>query len=273
MTIPSPGSVAWFEIDTADPKAAQDFYGTLLGWTFQPVPAPDGRTYTLITVPGDPYPTGGIRPTGTGGEEGITVSMVSTDAAADVARLKDLGATVVLPPAKAADGGDYARLKDTRGNLFTIWTPPVTSWTPPEQSAGNGAGRQSDQRAGAPQPGSFAWFEIGTADIEATKNFYAEAFGWTYQRDPGAVARPYYGVTTGGERSTGGLSDNSAEAVVAEYAIPLFLSLDVPATVAKAQSLGATVEFGPETTTYGLAFARLKDPRGVSFGLFSMPQG
>ncbi|MCZ0970676.1 VOC family protein [Streptomyces albulus] len=123
MAFPSRGSVVWIEIDTTDAHAVQDFYGSLFGWSFPGMPAPDGGTYHLIQPAGAAFPMGGILENRSGGRGGIVLSAVSLDVADDVARLKDLGATVVVPPSKAADGGDYARLKDPRGNLFAIWTP------------------------------------------------------------------------------------------------------------------------------------------------------
>ncbi|MEK2476628.1 VOC family protein [Streptomyces noursei] len=258
-----PGSVVWFEIDTADPKAVKDFYGSLLGWTFQTVPTPDSRTYTLITAPGAALPMGGFREGAPDGQEGFVLAVRSTDVEADVARLKDLGATVVQPPVPSADGGRSARLKDPRGNLISVWKAPE----PPA-----GAGTLPDAGAGAPLPGSLGWFEIGTADLEASKKFYADAFGWNYVHDTGVTSRSYFAaVTPGDQRGSGGLGDNSQAEGAKDYAAPQFVTPDVPAAVAKAATLGATVEAGPETTAYGLTYARLKDPHGIRFLLFSFP--
>ncbi|MFF4948474.1 VOC family protein [Streptomyces chattanoogensis] len=260
MATMDPGSVVWFEIDTADPQAAKDFYGSLLGWTFQTVPVADGRTYTLITAKGAPLPMGGLWEPAAVSEEAMSLSVRSADVDTDVARLKDLGATVVAPTGPAADGGRYARLRDPRGTLFSVW----------QQPAGNAADQQPGP--GVPLPGSMAWFEIGTADIEASKTFYADAFGWNYIHDTGVTSRPYFAaVTPGAERGSGGLGDNSTAKGTRDYAAPQFLTPDVPTAVEKAKSLGATAEAGPETTAYGLTFARLKDPRGIRFLLFSLP--
>ncbi|GAU65845.1 hypothetical protein SSP35_02_02120 [Streptomyces sp. NBRC 110611] len=258
-----PGSVVWFEIDTADAQAVKDFYGSLLGWTFQPVPAPDGRTYTLISASGAALPMGGFREGAPDGQEGFVLAVRSADVDADVARLKDLGATVVLPPGPSADGGRSARLKDPRGNAISVWKAP-------EQPAG--ADALLDAGDGAPLPGSLGWFEIGTADLEASKTFYADAFGWNYVHDTGVTSRPYFAaVVPGDQRGSGGLADNSQAEGTKDYAAPQFMTPDVPAAVAKATELGATVETAPETTAYGLTYARLTDPHGNRFLLFSFP--
>ncbi|MFF4603647.1 VOC family protein [Streptomyces sp. NPDC001339] len=266
MGLMDSGSVVWFEIDTADLESVKDFYGSLFGWSFQTVPAAEDRSYTLVTAQGAAMPMGGIWAPGVGAEETAVLSVRSADVAADVARLKDLGATVVVPPGPAADGGVVARLKDPRGTLFAVWQAPEQAPTGVEGGL---------QGAGVPLPGTLGWFEIGTGDLEASKRFYADAFGWNYVHDTGVTSRTYFAaVTPGDERGSGGLADTGTDkdgTSVKDYAIPQFVAPDVPAAVTKATELGASVESGPETTTYGLTFARLKDPRGIRFLIFSLP--
>ncbi len=219
---------------------------------------PGADTYTLIFAAGAALPMGGIRQSAAAGGETMSLSVRSADVEADTARLKGLGATVVVASSPAADGGRLARLQDPRGTLFSVWRAP-------EQPA-------AAADSGIPRPGSLAWFEIGTADIEASKAFYTDAFGWKYVQDTGVTSLPYYAaVTPGGERGSGGLADTSAQPGAQDYAAPQFIVPDVPATVTTAKALGAKVETGPESTTYGLTFARLTDPRGIRFVLFSPP--
>ncbi|PSJ27112.1 VOC family protein [Streptosporangium nondiastaticum] len=263
MGMMDPGSVVWFEVDTTDPQAVKDFYGSLLGWTFQTVPTPDGRTYTLISADGAPLPMGGFWEPAPGVGEGFVLAVRSADVDADIARLKDHGADVVSAAGPAADGGRSARLTDPRGTHFSIWQSPTQ---PPAADA------QPDAAPGAPVPGSLGWFEIGTADIETSKTFYANAFGWTYIHDTGVASRTYFAaVTPGDTMGSGGLADTGTSDGARDYAAPQFLTPDVPAAVARATQLGATVESGPETTAYGLTHARLTDPRGNRFLLFTPP--
>lgn len=116
MSFMSPGGVVWFEIGTADPKAVQAFHRPALGWTFEvdPDSSTDGRTYTRIMAPGARWPMGAIYH-GEAGGESINLSVYSTDIAADVEKLKVLGATVIVPATAVGDvtvfnpgGADYA---------------------------------------------------------------------------------------------------------------------------------------------------------------------
>ncbi|MER7468119.1 VOC family protein [Streptomyces sp. NPDC097981] len=257
MEAPPLDMVFGFEIDTSDPRAVKDFYGPWLGWTFELEPAPGaaGVVLTRITTPEALAPTGQIRQHPAGAEEAITLRVESADVAADAARLQKLGATVVTPAAEDGDGTVRARITDPRGNVLTLVAP---------------AGGVTPQ---APQPGAMAQFELSTTDLEASRAFYNAAFGWGFEYDPGSVGTPYHGIRTRGPIPTGGAYDHSGNPQAPEFAIISILTTDVGATVAKAVSLGAKVDDEPRSTTYGLVFARLIDPRGNRIGLFSLPQG
>ncbi|MEU4849535.1 VOC family protein [Streptomyces gilvosporeus] len=252
--------ISGFEIDTADAKGVKDFYGPLMGWTFatEPGSGADGSTCIRITAPGAAAPMGLVRQHAAGGREATSLRVFSGDVAADAARLEKLGAAVVAPAAPDGDRSVRARVTDPRGNVLTL--------------VSRTGAQEAEQGAGRPQPGAFASFEIGTTDAEATRAFYAQAFGWRFEPDPGSVSAPYYSIFTG-PVPTGGMYDYSAVADGAEFAMPTFLATDVPTNVSRAVSLGGAVEYGPEATTYGLVFARLTDPHGNRFGLFTMPQG
>ncbi|PKV90098.1 VOC family protein [Streptomyces sp. TLI_146] len=133
-----------------------------------------------------------------------------------------------------------ARLADHRGNVLTL----VSRTSAPE----------TEQGGSRPQPGAFASFEIGTTDATATRAFYAQAFDWRSEQDPGSVSAPYYSIFTG-PVPTGGMHDYSTVTDSAEFAMPTFLATDVPTDVSRAVSHGRTVEYGPEAAIYGLAFA------------------
>jgi uncharacterized protein len=109
------------------------------------------------------------------------------------------------------------------------------------------------------------WFEIGTDKPEEAKRFYGELFGWTYG------GGRYAEVTTpGADGPTGGIFDSQGE--FPSYAIFYVTVEDVPATLAKAESLGAKTMVPPTTTPDGLVFAQLRDATGNYFGVFSPPR-
>ncbi|MFI6502367.1 VOC family protein [Nonomuraea typhae] len=251
------GNVVWFEISAA----VKDFYGRLLGWGFalDPDSSAGGVTYTRIMAPGREFPMGAVYEGP--GMEAPNVSIVSADVAADQARLEKLGATVVVPATQVSDVTTFARLADPQGNVFSLFQNDRT----PERLR-EFSGRAREQMSAAPVPGAYAWFEIGTGDVQATREFYGQAFGWTIVLDDSAGGKPYANVFTGDDRPTGGVYEQGVD-----YLMPCFLVTDVPATTARAVDLGARVEFGPDANPDGLVYARLIDPRGGRFGVFSTP--
>ncbi len=117
----------------------------------------------------------------------------------------------------------------------------------------------------APRYNAVEWFELGTDKPEDAKRFYGELFGWTYASDG-----RYSEVTLpGAHRPEGGVFDSQGE--FPNYAIFYVTVEDVPATLAKAESLGAKVLVPPTTGPDGLVFAQLQDSTGNHFGVFSPP--
>jgi hypothetical protein len=109
------------------------------------------------------------------------------------------------------------------------------------------------------------WQLIAT-DPEAAAKFYGEAFGWRVDR---ANALGYRAVD-GGE---GGMSGGIWPAPPGAGAfVQLFVEVaDVEAAVARAVGLGATVLLPRAVLPDGDVMAVLRDPQGVSFGLFTPP--
>ncbi|WP_229891716.1 VOC family protein [Streptomyces mashuensis] len=271
----SPGQVVWFEIGTNVPEAVTSFYGPLLGWTFEvdPDSSIDGRTYTRILAPGAPWPMGAIQQ-GDTGDEAVNLSVLSADVHADVEKLTALGATVVVPATRVGDVTVFARFKDPRGNLFSLFSRSASERFE-ERIAGTGESMQ--QAVFAPKPGSMAWFEIGTTDPRATIGFYTNAFGWRIEEDDTAGGDRYFTVFgSGAQWPSGGMRDHSGDGTAGggargDYAMPCFMVTDVAATTAAAQEAGARVEHGPESNRDGLVHSRVVDPHGNRFGLFSRP--
>ncbi|MWA08368.1 VOC family protein [Streptomyces sp. BA2] len=271
MSFMSPGQVVWFEIGTTDPRAVTYFYGPLLGWRFE-VDADssiDGRTYTRILAPGAPWPMGAIQQ-GDTGDEAINLSILSADVHTDINKLTGLGATVVVPATPVGDVTVFARLKDPRGNLFSLFSQS-TSQRFEERIAGT---EEYMRRAAfTPEPGTMAGFQIGTTDVQATTDFYTQGFGWRFEKDDTNGDVPSLAVLgPGAEYPSGLLWDHSGEnGSAADYVMPTFLVTDAAATATAAQEEGARVEQQPRSAPAGPVRARIRDPRGNRFGLLSQP--
>ena len=116
--------------------------------------------------------------------------------------------------------------------------------------------------------GRFLWCELMTTDPEAAEGFYAAVVGWGTQAYTG-LENPYT-MWMKGETPVGGLMTLPAEAR-AGGAPPNWMSYvgtpDADATVARAQSLGGTLELGPREIRGTGRFAVLSDPQGAVFAV------
>jgi hypothetical protein len=113
-----------------------------------------------------------------------------------------------------------------------------------------------------------AWFQIGTGEPEAAKEFYGDLFGWSTTPDPNSpgyelISYPGAEAPSGGIMRTEGSTDN--------HAMFLVLVEDVAAVCARAEQLGGKVAHPPATTPNGLVFADLLDRSGNRIGVFTPP--
>jgi uncharacterized protein len=120
-----------------------------------------------------------------------------------------------------------------------------------------------------PAPNTVAWFQIGTDEPEAAREFYGSLFGWNCAPDPnleGYDLISYSGAEhpSGGIMRTGGGAENHASFLV--------LVEDVAAVCARTEQLGGKVLNPPAKTPDGLVFADLLDRSGNRFGVFTPPQ-
>ena len=119
--MPGFNAIAWFEVGTDDPAAAERFYGDVLGWTV----AHDGNPgYEVFTTGDADGVHGGLFNT-EGKLPGYAIfSVVVEDVAATCRRAEEAGGKVQRAPQVSPDGLTFAYLLDPAGNHFGIFTPP-----------------------------------------------------------------------------------------------------------------------------------------------------
>ena len=115
--------IGWFEIGTDNPEAAQQFYGSVFGWTFA---AEDGPVpYHVVTTPAPDSIKGGIFPTGGQLPNYAVFYIVVQDVAATCVSAEAAGGKVLVPATQGGDGLWFAHLLDPSGNHFGIYSPPA----------------------------------------------------------------------------------------------------------------------------------------------------
>jgi predicted enzyme related to lactoylglutathione lyase len=110
--------------------------------------------------------------------------------------------------------------------------------------------------------GRFVWHELMTPDPPASQAFYTK-LGWKTQP---FEQNPSYVMFTG---PSGPLGATVAWVGGAAHWIPYIGSTDIRQTVDKAKGLGASVVKDITATGAGGDYAVLKDPQGVTFGVYA----
>jgi predicted enzyme related to lactoylglutathione lyase len=115
--------------------------------------------------------------------------------------------------------------------------------------------------------GEVAFFELGVADVERGKRFYAALFGWTFTPGPSGAGSMIQTPTI-----PGGI--HGGDAGSAPY---LFFQVDdLDAAVARVRELGGEVEGrdldgdAASQARYG-RFTLCRDDQGSPFGLYQPP--
>ncbi|MES2442846.1 MAG: VOC family protein [Pseudomonadota bacterium] len=255
MTNPH-GSFIWYELLTADARAAKAFYDDVVGWNIDAEPAPGGMDYRMIVASdgmaggvmalGAEMLAGGAKPTWLGyfGVDDVDASVASIVAG---------GGQVHLPAFDIPGIGRLAMVTDPQGIPFY-----VMRGASPESST-------AYQRMGL---GHVSWNELLTPDAPAALAFYEEQF---------AVKR-IGGMDMGamGEYSFIANTESDGGAIGAVMPLPpgghpgwffYFRVPDIDAARARVEAGGGKVRHGPMEVPGGEWVISADDPEGVPFGL------
>jgi predicted enzyme related to lactoylglutathione lyase len=116
--------------------------------------------------------------------------------------------------------------------------------------------------------GKFFWNELRTRDAEASKKFFSDTLGWTFERMPTPEGGGTYWIATSGGEPVAGLFpiDGTAFASLPEAWIAFIAVDDVDARVKKATKAGAEILQQPFEVPNVGRVAILRDPRGTWIG-------
>ena len=246
----APGTPCWVDLATPDLDAAERFYGALFGWEIPELPN-SAEMGGYRRAKKDGRDVGGAMPLMQEGQPPAWSTYVSVDDADAIARaVQENGGTMIAEPMEVSSYGRLAIFTDPEGAFFGIWEP------------GDFAGAELVN-----EPGAFSWNELETRDPERAKEFYGRVFGWEFDREDAPGGMPY-NVARVGENRVAGMADISGrmpDAVPAHW-ITYFVVEDTEDAMAKAESAGGAVQFGPIEIPVG-RFAMLTDPWGAAFAV------
>ena len=253
-----PGTFCWVDLSTPDPDAAKAFYSALLGWEIEDLPGPHGN-YSIARVGGEPV-AALVRQVSEEIDAGVPPhwnSYVSVESADEtVARAEDLGANAFGAAFDVGEEGRIGVFRDPVGAATCVW----------QAGTHFGAGRVNEI-------GCLTWNELGTAEVDRASEFYTGLFGWAAEpMDTGGG--PAYVVISVGERSNGGIREQSPEeraAGVPSSWMPYFAVESTDESVEKATRMGGRVLAGPMDIGNGGRIAALADPQGAAFAFWAGP--
>jgi uncharacterized protein len=168
-----------------------------------------------------------------------------------VAKVKELGGSLVMGPMDVMEEGRLAFLADPTGAHFGVW--------------------QARRHRGAQvidEPGAMAWREVNTPDAEKARDFYGALFGLESKKLEGPMT---YWTLHKGEDTVGGVLQMTKEWVgVPPHWMTYFAVADADAAVKRVAELGGKVSVPPFDTPYG-RISVANDPTGAVFSVVQLP--
>ena len=117
--------------------------------------------------------------------------------------------------------------------------------------------------------GRIVWHDLMTVDLEASKAFYQELFGWTtFQQDMGPVGS--YTVIKHRGEAIGGMVATDPRHGVSTHWLTYVTVDDVNGLCARIKSLGGNVAVEPRGVPGAGNFAILQDPQETVFSAIQM---
>jgi predicted enzyme related to lactoylglutathione lyase len=245
------GRVLWYELLTADVRAAEAFYTDVVGWTVAPFEG-SPEPYDMWMRAGG-VAVGGVMKMPQGlnvpPHWGMYVGVPRLEDA--VARIERLEGGALSPVIDVPSVGRMRTMRDPQGAAFSVYEPA----SPPEQPEGD------------VQLGDVAWHELYTTDAAAAMTFYTELFNWqpTEAIDMGDMGKYHM---FGRSRPLGGMMNKPREmAQVPPHWGFYFHVPDVHAGAERVKANGGRVLNGPMEVPGGDWIVNCMDPQGAAFSL------
>ncbi|MDI3388530.1 VOC family protein [Streptomyces sp. B-S-A8] len=249
MTAFSDGAPCWADAMFPDLGAAKEFYGELLGWTYDES-SPDFGGYTQANVNGKPV--GAVvpqLPEMAGQPAAWNLYFASSDVAATAEQITANGGKLLMEPMPVGEFGKMVSAQDPSGVHFSVW------------QAGQ---HQGFEAMGG--PGSFCWAEVNTRDTAAADAFFPAVFGFGVKRVVDDTVDFHVWEVDGAPVIGRCKMGDDIPAEVPPYISVYFGVEDCDEAVATVQRLGGQVFLDPMTMPFG-RFAVVADQQGAAFAV------
>jgi predicted enzyme related to lactoylglutathione lyase len=253
------GRFCWSDLLTTDIASARRFYASVFGWTFEEHPTPQGGPYVIALLQTDQVTALSPMPPDMMAQKippSWNAYVCVADAAATTKKAEALGAKIVMSPTDVMGEGRMAMIAEPSGGVFSLWQP---------------LRHQGAQRV--QEPGSLAWVELMSADVERSTAFLAQLFGWVpHVKDMGSA---HYTTWRQGEhRVAGMMAIGKGETHIPPHWMVYFAVADADSAAQKIVAAGGRMQVPPTDIPEVGRWAIGVDPQGAYFGLikFTGPQ-
>jgi uncharacterized protein len=230
-------TVSWIDLGTPDMGTTTAFYTALFGWR---VTQPDSDGYRLCTLRGQLVAA--LGPAEDAGAPYWTTNVTVSDIQATATRFTNLGARIIVAPARVGTLGHAAVTIDPVGAPLSLWQP------------GTHDGMQLNH-----EPGTFAGISLLTDHSAHAAAFYRAALHWNSNPQHTEFLLPDNSVATTGKPPGKPTAQRSLWLVG-------FASHSPTADAERARQLGAT-----EVRQNSDGDLVMRDPTGALFGLTYEP--
>jgi hypothetical protein len=246
------GRFLWYELMTKDPKGAQTFYASVVGWGLQPY-NDLGMPYVTFTRGGTPIagcmqlPDDAVK---MGAPPHWLAYIGTPDVDMTTSQAIGLGARTYVAPQDIPKVGRFSVLADPQGATIAFYTP--SNEQPPSH---------------APEVGDFSWHELATTDPGSAFEFYRTLAGWekTGEHDMGPMGiYQMYGRTG---QTFGGMFRKPAEMPAPPHWLMYIRVPDVRVGADAVKANGGQVLHGPVEVPGGDWIVQCMDPQGAVFSL------
>jgi predicted enzyme related to lactoylglutathione lyase len=243
-----PGVPSWVDLGTSDIPKAIEFYSGLFGWQIEQGP-PEAGGYSMCLLRGKPV--AGLGPQMNPGRPYWTTYVTVDSADETLGKAKAAGGNVLMDGMDVMEFGRMGIIQDPAGAVISLWEP----------RAHHGASIVNETN-------TYCWSELVTTDVEASKKFYGDVFGWGEQTHEGEMPYTEWKI---GERSVGGMMPKPPmmPAEVPPHWGVYFAVDGTEAAVEKVRQLGGELVVGPMESPPG-PFAVVSDPQGAVFNIITL---
>ena len=246
------GTPSWVDLQTTDQDAGKMFYASLLGWSYDDQPMPQGGTYSMALVNGETVAA--IAPMPPGAPDGRppmwNTYLAVDDVDATLEKVGPAGGQVLMPAMDVGDAGRMTFVADPTGAVVGLWQP--------------------NRHIGATlvnEPGAIIWNELITDKPDSALPFYETVVGLTHSTMEMAPGQNYTLLKVG-ESEVGGCMEPPMPDVPNHWHV-YFAVPDADATAAQASSAGGQVAVEPFDIPSVGRSAVLADPQGAMFSVLT----